>query len=1845
MYRLMLADSGSEGALLVGAKTYSLYKDWLIREGKAVEADFSTVSNSNLVYKFGMGTSSSQRTVRFPIKSWQPGNSMQYVEADIVNIPLPFIAGHEFLARQQIALFPGVNGGTAYRHTMVQQKGTTRPTIELHPLQSGVPTEASGDAKSTWLSLEVGSDNGKPTCATVFHNIGTPGGDFSQEEFSPEVGIVTDWEKWDASQRQLEQDAEIARVLFEEEQTNTSPRLDSPSSMRSIEDEWQTAKKTFKPAASSETAENLTHNSFAQLSPDGSGSNGSVFSFGTPAPPVSPRNRQKLTPKAKKVKRSVVKQAVPRPTTPVGREVNFSQEELDVATAVRRSLEQDDSPAVVGHVSQAVRRIEHTVRFNDQRKAAASERNAATFSTRGAMRAMRKTRNESVVYSTNEPVNVSKISKLKGCKKSRSIQQRKTQRQLLTQETRKEKFLKHFPSENLFTLNDNQLQKIHLHGHAPISRICKFLFSTVPFTERQNPEVRKQLASVRKRLKGIVAACPCSKARKPHEGMPTKTVNLRTFSEGFNKTVELDGVHIHKDELRISSAQFRILTITDRGTGWTEFVSVKDLKTETIAKAFLINWVNWAGAPHNIVWTDFGSEFIGESFRGVCQALGLLKLNSAPRVAQAHGFVETRNRFLRQSLRATASDVGLDMEDLPLILSTFSNEYNNSNIRLYNGQLSTPSLRVFGFSTSSFRNALNDTVGSAFHESHLVEVSEKARAIWIKESSDKKLRKILRANAPSSEFKNFFQNQLVYYNAGVGSEFMWKGPAVVVGLNGTTKYAFLDFGGVLVHAHFSCLRECTDRDCVLEGLENSHTPIVRKEDTPLSSSEVPDVPETDGEWEEEDPISRLERLSNTPSSHPPRFQHNFETNLEHPLLPRTAGPGARGWQRLATGTKVPGERSRASSVPVGTGRTHSPRGRVSGDDASAVCQGCRNGHKRHDPSCPFSMQFKERQRTLRQEAKSREPTPPPTTVEPKVTRKEQLKAKAAVGSGDIRKMFGSSDVHYSYTAVNVVRPQLGQRVRTREGFRGFVTEVNDDYVSIKGDDFKKTKMFHVGNVTVLRNGVPMTTSLSNAERLVQHRQRIIAETPNPHVRDDCTPPDLASIASTADLRELAQLIAGGRNCREVEGSHSLLSNRLDLDALSDQTIYDGDHFNDIDSLSNHSDVSEHFAPASRIHEVYNVELLEKVSDEFLQSDFSIDVTPNSGNSLPKRKFIHSHEASDIDFNDLPDFMQKQAYAESLRDFYVGECWTQGGTLGEWKAMRRRAQNLEKQNIPTPAVVIMDSTWVTKATVNEAEDAPVHPTFGKLRGKVRLAPRGFREKGLRKQDLGAPTVSPTTMKLAEAFCLSQRTTRKLVPCKIDFRRAFFQIKEFIDEKEKKSCLVLPKECQAGRQGDNRLVMRLRKEVPGTKSAPMAWNRTISRVLIEKLGFQRSRVDPCLYFRHVKDGSGTSLHSVIFIHVDDSRIWIPLEDLGWLREGLKQAGIETRYISVIEAGHPSDLVGMRWTTDANGTKLDQQPYVEKHIKTIPTEKLDAKIYNTPGSIKIHTNLYDSFRSLLGKCIWLLKTRSEFEFDVSILASRVHRLQLSDIHYINDLAQSFISTKEYALYLPSIEVPHGEHLELIGVCDASLAGRDDESSQGARGIGLTSSNSDSFAPIEISSRKVRRRGSSSFDVEMLTVVDCADMMVVIRLLFEELAYGTRPSLMHRILLEVEGFFVERPIVRCVIDTDARDCVERIYSIKDALTISKRRRVDVTDCQDLIVFRDISEFRHVAGSSNPMDVGTKKYGKHGISKEKSSYQRLLQMLYHGIYVPDLTSHERSGEFSSAKQVYMTRLDRDSGT
>ena len=66
---------------------------------------------------------------------------------------------------------------------------------------------------------------------------------------------------------------------------------------------------------------------------------------------------------------------------------------------------------------------------------------------------------------------------------------------------------------------------------------------------------------------------------------------------------------------------------------------------------------------------------------------------------------------------------------------------------------------------------------------------------------------------------------------------------------------------------------------------------------------------------------------------------------------------------------------------------------------------------------------------------------------------------------------------------------------------------------------------------------------------------------------------------------------------------------------------------------------------------------------------------------------------------------------------------------------------------------MDAVWVVKAVVDESRTP--HPQFGKLKGKVRLTPRGFREKGLTKADVASPTAQIITHRVVELEGLRRR----------------------------------------------------------------------------------------------------------------------------------------------------------------------------------------------------------------------------------------------------------------------------------------------------------------------------------------------------------------------------------------------------------------------------------------------------------------------------------------------------------
>ena len=210
-------------------------------------------------------------------------------------------------------------------------------------------------------------------------------------------------------------------------------------------------------------------------------------------------------------------------------------------------------------------------------------------------------------------------------------------------------------------------------------------------------------------------------------------------------------------------------------------------------------------------------------------------------------------------------------------------------------------------------------------------------------------------------------------------------------------------------------------------------------------------------------------------------------------------------------------------------------------------------------------------------------------------------------------------------------------------------------------------------------------------------------------------------------------------------------------------------------------------------------------------------------------------------------------------------------------------------------------------------------------------------------------------------------------------------------------------QAGRTGDERLINELLKEVPGTKLAPQQWFLDISKVW-KDFGLEQGRVDPCSFFQHQEICS-------FLMHVDDGLGMMPRAYVKELESFLEKRGIKTRIFHVINVNEPFECLGEEFTELDNGIKRNKNAY----IKTI--EQLDISRHHTrKEDFESGGTIYQKFRKRLGKLIWVIDSRPEFKYDISVLAAMVSNLNLSVIHYLNDVI-STLKENPPSIFLPKL------------------------------------------------------------------------------------------------------------------------------------------------------------------------------------------------------------------------------------
>jgi Reverse transcriptase (RNA-dependent DNA polymerase) len=175
-----------------------------------------------------------------------------------------------------------------------------------------------------------------------------------------------------------------------------------------------------------------------------------------------------------------------------------------------------------------------------------------------------------------------------------------------------------------------------------------------------------------------------------------------------------------------------------------------------------------------------------------------------------------------------------------------------------------------------------------------------------------------------------------------------------------------------------------------------------------------------------------------------------------------------------------------------------------------------------------------------------------------------------------------------------------------------------------------------------------------------------------------------------------------------------------------------------------------------------------------------------------------------------------------------------------------------------------------------------------------------------------------------------------------------------------------------------VLKLNRNVYGSKNAGRAWYQYLSQKLVEEVGFVQSKVDECVYYK------GTVMY---VLHTDDSILAGP--DRNDIEQVIKD--IQMANLNITMEGYIQDFLGINISRREDGSiHLSQPQLIEGILKDV---RLDGKQTKTKTTLSLsskilkkHKNSQDfdgsfDYESVVGKLnylekdsLWILKGNME-------------------------------------------------------------------------------------------------------------------------------------------------------------------------------------------------------------------------------------------------------------------------------
>ncbi|KAG8473197.1 hypothetical protein CXB51_035225 [Gossypium anomalum] len=178
-----------------------------------------------------------------------------------------------------------------------------------------------------------------------------------------------------------------------------------------------------------------------------------------------------------------------------------------------------------------------------------------------------------------------------------------------------------------------------------------------------------------------------------------------------------------------------------------------------------------------------------------------------------------------------------------------------------------------------------------------------------------------------------------------------------------------------------------------------------------------------------------------------------------------------------------------------------------------------------------------------------------------------------------------------------------------------------------------------------------------------------------------------------------------------------------------------------------------------------------------------------------------------------------------------------------------------------------------------------------------------------------------------------------------------------------------------------VCKLRKSLYGLKQSPRAWFERFTQV-VEKEGYSQGQADHTMFYRHSQRGR----IAVIIVYVD---IILAGDDMDEIRRLKEHLALE---FVIKDLGHLKYFLGIKIARSKKGLVVSQKKYVIDLLKEAGMSGCRPTDTSIDPNVKfenIKGRLVDKrqYQRLVGELIYLLHTRPDIAFAVSLVSQFMH------------------------------------------------------------------------------------------------------------------------------------------------------------------------------------------------------------------------------------------------------------------